>query len=70
MICEFDTVKNTVSRFGLVLDEDSNRCGQSFDAHCTTQHMLETKPRSASAGNVAMLCVHIQAGNMGGNQFR
>jgi hypothetical protein len=32
LIREFDTVKNTVSRFGLVLDEDSNRCGQCFDA--------------------------------------
>lgn len=32
LIREFDTVKNTVSRFGLVLDEDSNRCGPSLYA--------------------------------------
>ena len=32
LIREFDTVKNTVLRFGLVLDEDSNRCGPSFYA--------------------------------------
>ena len=32
LIREFDTVKNTVSRFGLVLEEDSNRCGPSFYA--------------------------------------
>lgn len=33
LIREFDTVKNTVSRFGLALDQDSNRCGPCFDAH-------------------------------------
>lgn len=32
LIRSFDTVKNTVSRSGLVLDEDSNRCRQYFDA--------------------------------------
>lgn len=51
LIRRFDTVKNTVSRFGLVLDEDSNRCELCFGTHCTSQVVFATMQRSSIIGH-------------------